>query len=51
MRSLKDLSDEGFEQLWANEAVRRNTEIDAGTASLRDAEEVFRDARDQISKG
>lgn len=49
LRSLEDLSDEDIERLWVEEAVRRNAEIDAGTASLRDAEDVFRDARARIS--
>lgn len=49
LRSPEDLSDEDIERLWVEEAVRRNAEIDAGTASLRDAEDVFRDARARIS--
>ena len=49
LRSLEDLSDEDIERPWVEEAVRRNAEIDAGTASLRDAEDVFRDARARIS--
>ena len=49
LRSLEDLSDEDIERLWAEEAVRRDTELDSGTASMRDAEDVFRDARARIS--
>jgi len=49
LKSLEDLSDEEIERLWAEEAVRRNAELDAGTASMRDAEDVFRDARARIS--
>lgn len=49
LKSLEDLSDEDIERLWAEEAVRRNAEIDVGTASMRDAEDVFRDARARIS--
>ena len=49
LRSLEDLSDEDIERLWVEEAVRRNAEIDAGTASMRDAEDVFKDARARIS--
>lgn len=45
LQSLEDLSDEEIERLWAEEAVRRDAELDSGTASMRDAEEVFRDAR------
>ena len=47
LRSLDELSDEDIEQLWAEEAVRRNADIDSG-ASLRDAEDVFRDARSRL---
>ena len=49
LRSLEDLSDEEIERLWADEAVRRDAELDAGTASMRDAEDVFKDARARIS--
>ena len=49
LRSLEDLSDEEIERLWAEEALRRDAELDAGTASIRDAEDVFRDARARIS--
>jgi len=49
LRSLEDLSDEDIERLWAEEAVRRDTELDSGTVSMRDAEDVFREARARIS--
>ena len=49
LRSLEDLSDEDIERLWAEEAVRRDAELDSGTATMRDAEDVFRDARARIS--
>jgi hypothetical protein len=49
LRSLEDLSDEDIERLWAEEAVRRDGELDSGEASMRDAEDVFRDARARIS--
>jgi hypothetical protein len=49
LRSLEDLSDEDIERLWAEEAVRRDAELDSGTASMRDAEDVFRDLRARIS--
>jgi len=49
LKSLDDLSEEEIERLWAEEAVRRDAELDDGTASMRDAEEVFRDARARIS--
>ena len=49
LRSLEDLSDEDIERLWAEEAARRDSELDSGTATMRDAEDVFRDARIRIS--
>lgn len=49
LRSLDDLSEEEIERLWAEEAVRRDAELDDGTASMRDAEDVFKDARARIS--
>ncbi|HET8783673.1 MAG TPA: addiction module protein [Pyrinomonadaceae bacterium] len=49
LRSLDDLSEEDIETLWAEEAARRDAEIDAGKASLRDADDVFRDARARLS--
>lgn len=49
LRSLEDLSDEDIERLWAEEAVRRDAELDSGTAPMRDAEDVFKDARARIS--
>ena len=48
LRSLEDLSDEDLERLWAEEAVRRDAELDSGRASMRDAEDVFRDARARV---
>jgi len=47
LKSLEDLSDEEIERLWAEEALRRDVELDSGTA-MRDAEDVFRDARARI---
>jgi hypothetical protein len=49
LRSLEALPDEDIARLWAEEAVRREAELDSGTASMRDAEDVFRDARARIS--
>jgi hypothetical protein len=49
LRSLEDLSDEDMERLWAEEAVRRDAELDAGTATMCDAEDVFSDASARIS--
>jgi DNA polymerase III gamma/tau subunit len=47
--SLEQLSDAENERLWAEEALRRYQELDAGTASARSAEDVFRDARSRLS--
>lgn len=49
LRSLEDLSDEDIEELWVEEAIRRDAELDSGTASMRDSEDVFRDLRARIS--
>ncbi len=49
LRSLEDLSEDEIELLWVKEAVRRNAEIDSGSATMRDAEDVFRDARSRLS--
>ncbi len=48
LRSLEDLSDEKIEQLWAEDSVRRDEELDSGAASTRNAEDVFRDARARL---
>ena len=48
LKSLEELFEEEIERLWAEEAVRRDAELDAGTASMRDAEDVFRDAQTRI---
>jgi len=49
LRSLEDLSDEEIQRLWAEEAVRRDADLDAGRASMRDAADVFKEARARIS--
>ena len=49
LKSLEDLSDEEIERLWAEEAVHRDAEVDSGKASMRNAEDVLRDARARIS--
>ncbi len=41
LSSLEDLSDEENERLWAEEALRRHEELEAGLASERPAEDVF----------
>jgi putative addiction module component len=49
LRSLEELSEEEIKRLWAEEALRRDAELDAGKALMRDAEDVFKDARARIS--
>jgi hypothetical protein len=49
LRSLDELSEKEIEQLWAEEALGRDAEIDSGATSLRDAEDVFRDARSRLA--
>ena len=45
LRSLEDVSQEEIDRLWAEEALRRDEELDSGSATARDAEDVFRDLR------
>ena len=45
LRSLDELSEDEIEQLWAEEALRRDEELDAGKATARDGEEVLRELR------
>ncbi len=49
LKSLEDLSDEEIEGIWVKEAVRRDADLDSGSATMRDAEDVFRDARSRLS--
>jgi len=49
LKSLDDLSTEEIERLWAEEALRRQAELDSETASMRGAEDVFRDLQARIS--
>ena len=49
LKSLEDLSEEDIERLWAEEAVRRDADLDSGAASMRDSEDVFKDARARLS--
>ena len=48
LESLDSLSEEENEQLWAEEAERRNSDLDSNRDSARDADEVLRDARDRL---
>ncbi len=46
--SLDDLSEGEIERLWVEEAMRRDAEIDAGTARAIPADEVFAAARARL---
>ncbi|OGV98115.1 MAG: addiction module antitoxin RelB [Nitrospinae bacterium RIFCSPLOWO2_02_39_17] len=46
--SLETLSDAEIEQLWIDEAIRRDDEIDRGVAQIRPADEVFNRARNRF---
>ena len=48
LKSLEDLSDEENAQLWAEEAARRDADLDAHPRSGRPADEVLRDARARL---
>ena len=49
LRSLDELSEDEIEQLWAEEALRRDEELDTGKATARDGEEVLRELRARFS--
>ncbi|MCX5645233.1 MAG: addiction module protein [Phycisphaerae bacterium] len=46
--SLDRLDDAEYERLWIEEAARRYEEYQKGNISSRSAEEVFRNARNEI---
>jgi hypothetical protein len=48
LASLDTLSAADLEQLWLDEAVRRDDEIDQGTARLQPADEVLARARARL---
>jgi len=48
LESLEVLSDEENEQQWAEEAARRDAELDADPSRARAADDVFRDARARL---
>ena len=45
LTSLEDLSEDEIEKLWAEEALRRDEELNKGKAKLIDADVVFKSAR------
>lgn len=48
LESLEDLSKEENAQLWAEEAQRRDTELDSDPGAGRPATDVLRDARSRL---
>ena len=45
LASLDDISESEIEELWLQEAIRRDEELDNGTAQSHPADEVFKLAR------
>lgn len=48
LESLERLSDEENQQLWAEEAQRRDADLDATPDTARPADDVFREARSKL---
>jgi putative addiction module component (TIGR02574 family) len=48
LESLDALSEEEHRQIWAEEAARRDAELDADPSKARLAADVFRDARARL---
>lgn len=48
LASLEELSDEEKLQLWADEAERRDAELDADSTLARPGTEVLREARSRL---
>lgn len=48
LNSLEELSEEEVTRMWAEEAQRRDAEMDADPGSELPAEDVFRDARSRF---
>lgn len=48
LASLETLSDEENERLWAEEAEKRDVELDASNGAARPAGDVLRDARSKL---
>jgi hypothetical protein len=48
LESLESLSDEENEQLWGEEAKRRDSALDSDQGSDHSSDKVLRDARDRL---
>ncbi|MFQ5705407.1 MAG: addiction module protein [Gemmatimonadales bacterium] len=48
LESLEGLSEKESQQLWAEEAQRRDAELDAASNRARSAEDVFREVRSKL---
>jgi len=48
LESLEELSEEENERLWAEEAQRRDADLDANPENARPADEVLREARSKL---
>ena len=48
IQSLDESVDEQAESLWLEEILRRDAEIQSGTANLKPAQQVLQEARDLI---
>ena len=49
LQSLDVLSEAEHQHLWADEALRRNEDLGTGATTPRAAEDVFREARAQLT--
>jgi hypothetical protein len=49
IESLETLSTEENAEIWIEEALRRDAELDADPSAARDASDVYRDARARLS--
>ena len=48
LESLEDLSEAENEQVWADEAARRDKQMDSNPSASTPADEVFREARSKL---
>jgi hypothetical protein len=48
LESLESLSEEGNDRIWAEEASRRDSDLDSEQDGGRDADEVLRDATNRL---